>query len=204
MPNRTSPIVDKSPEALWAGVCFAALLVLSILFTVALSRPAAPGSFGIPHPDFATMLRGGDGVARHGHLLWLGWAIGAAQIVLFAVMMALGARRGPSCDGDVSGGGLRGLGWPLAAVTAGCLGVWTLLMVTYAGYLEDPDPGLVMALPAPTATMIYALWALPVLFAVLYVAGFRRWVYSPADQAAFEALVRKRQAAEAGHGDGGA
>ncbi|MEO1088762.1 MAG: hypothetical protein AAFY88_31415 [Acidobacteriota bacterium] len=197
MPKSAPSSSEKSPEGLWAAVSFAALLALSLLFALALTRPSVPGSFGIPHPDFATMLRGGDGVARHGDMLWLGWAIGAAQIVVFAVLMAFGARRGPSFGGDVSGGGLRGLGWPLVAVTAGCLGVWTLLMVTYADYLHDPDPALVLALPAPTATMIYALWALPVLFAVLYVAGFRRWVYSPADQAAFEALVRKRQAAEA-------
>lgn len=188
---------------MWAGVSFGVLVVLSILFTYALAQPAVPGSFGIPHPDFQTMLRGGDGEARHGGMLWLGWAFGAAQIVLFAVLMAFGARRGPSLGGDTSGLGLRGLGWPLTVVTVGCLGVWTLLMVSYGRYLGDPDPALYFALPAPAATMLYLLWSVPVFFAVLYVVGFRRWVYSQDDEAAFMALVEKRHAAQNMPPDGG-
>ena len=196
-----SPKKDLSAEDLWAKLSLAALVALSALVAYALffTSPAT-GSHGLPHPDVTGMLRGGSGVDRHGPLLLIGWAIGVAEILFFGALMALGARRGPSLGGPAAGQpgsrtGLRGLGAPMSIGLVVALGVWTLLMVSYAGYLDDPEPALYLALPAPTATMLYLLWGVPLIFAALYVIGFRRWVYSPEDEAAFTALVEKRRAA---------
>lgn len=169
-------------------------MLLAALFAYALFFTSpAPGSHGAPHPEISGMLRGGSGAERHGPMLLLGWAIGAAEILLFSALMALGARRGPGLRGPVSRTGLRGLGSPLLLGLLATLATWTLLIVGYSRFLEDPEPALYLALPAPTATMLYLLWAVPLFFAVLYVAGFRRWVFSLGDEAAFAALVEKRR-----------
>ncbi len=127
-------------------------------------------------------------------MLGLGWAIGAAEILLCVFLIALGARRGGPRATEASG--LHGLGWRLAISLVAYLGVWTLLMVAYARYLHDPAPDLILALPAPTAIMLYLLWPLPLVFSGFYVFGFRRWVFSEQDEAAFRNLVEQRRARE--------
>ena len=77
---------------------------------------------------------------RSADILWLGWTAGVLEILLFALFVALGARRG---------GGLRGLGVWLACGTAVYIAVWTWLVVAYRGYVDDPAPALFLALPAP-------------------------------------------------------
>lgn len=123
----------------------------------------------------------------HGRILWLGWAAGVLEILLFAGLVALGVRRG---------GGLRGLGVPLACGTAAYIAVWTWLVVAYRGYQSDPSPALFLALPAPTAIMLYVLWPMPLVFVIFFVAGFRRWVLTEDDEAEFERLVARRRARE--------
>jgi hypothetical protein len=49
-----------------------------------------------------------------------------------------------------------------------------------------------LALPLPTAWMIYGLWAAPVFFIVLYATAFDRWTYTDADRARFAELLAAR------------
>lgn len=180
-----------------AFALFAAALALGALFAAALLIPEAAGGQVAVHPDHPTLLQGGSGAERHGPILWLGWGVGTLEILLFVAFLALGARRGAS---------LRGLGKPLLWGTAAYLAVWTWLILAYRGYASragDADPSLFLALPAPTAIMLYVLWPVPVIFVVFFVAGFRRWVLTEEDQAAFERLVARRRAREASAQEGG-
>ncbi|MEM6797650.1 MAG: hypothetical protein AAF725_27025, partial [Acidobacteriota bacterium] len=162
-------------------------------FALALSRPPSFMSEGLPHPEHETMMQGASGRERHGSVLILGWAVGCAQILLTSTLLALGARRGPGSAGQ--GPGLRGLGWLLSAATVIFLLVWSYSMLAYRRYLVNPDPFLVLGLPEPTAAMLYLLWPIPpLLLAGFFVAGFRRFIFSPSDQDAFAELVARRRA----------
>jgi hypothetical protein len=37
--------------------------------------------------------------------------------------------------------------------------------------------------------MLFVLWPIPMLFVVLYVVGFERWIWSPADREEFDRIV---------------
>ncbi len=183
---------DRTSDTPWATAVLICTLLLAALFIYALFVPPAVNSRGMPHAEYSSMLQGASGIERHGSILWLGWAIGAAEILLCFALVALGARRG--ADSDRSAGSLNGLGGPLVACLIAVLGVWTLLMVTYARYLHDPSPDLILALPAPTAVMLYLLWPVPLVLAGFYVVGFRRWVFSERDEESFRLLVERRRA----------
>lgn len=191
-----SPVTPQATsEDRWALAVAACALLLAGLFAYALFVPPAANSRGLPHPELSTLLQGGSGVERHGSLLWLGWAVGVVEILLFVALVALGARRERSARTTADGaGGLRGLAWPLAAGLAAYLATWTFLMVVYARGLGGPAPDLFLALPPATAVMLYLVWPLPLVFAAFYVVGFRRWVFSGQDEADFQALVARRRA----------
>lgn len=171
---------------------FVLLLLYGALLVAAFLTPPPDGSHGAAHPDFATMLTGGD-PQRHAPTLWLGWGVGLTQILLTSAMIALGMRR----PGDGFAGDLRGLGKPLMGGTLLYAVVWTFLILTYQGSMDGGSGTLYLALPAPTAVMIYLLWPVPLVFAAFFVFGFRRWVLSEEDQEAFARIVARRQAAQA-------
>jgi hypothetical protein len=168
---------------------FALILALAVL-VVGIGL-AAGDTHPTVHPAFAGMTQGGDGAARHDDItLLLGWAFGAVTIALFAALMAFGARR------NRYAGSLRR--FLLLGVLAH-LTVWTALVWLYRGYragLHDPSPQLFLAFPAPTAVMLYLMLPVPVVFVLYFVLGFRRWVLTPEDQAAYERLLEARDKPE--------
>ncbi len=175
------------PAGFVFGIVFATTVALSTLLVLAFLKPEAEAGHVKLHADFPTMLQGGSGVVRHGDLLWLGWGVGILEILLFVGLLAVGARRG---------GRLHGLGLPLLIGTVAYLGIWTWLMLAYRSSLGETAPNFFLALPAPTAIMLYVLWPVPVVFVGCFVFGFRRWVLTREDQAAFEQLVARRRARE--------
>jgi hypothetical protein len=146
--------------------------------------PQVEGGNGVVHAEFSSMWHGGSGIARHGHVIWLGWLLGVASMVMFVVLMAFGARKGER---------LRGLGPPLLAGTAVYLGAWTWLCLAYADYLKEASHPLVAALPVPTAIMLYVLFPVSVVFNLFFVIGFKRWILSPEDFARYQRLLTEKR-----------
>ncbi len=65
-------------------------------------------------------------------------------------------------------------------------------MLTYHGTMQDGGGAFILAFPIPSAILLYVLWPLMGLFTLCFVIGFRRWVLSDDDLAAFERLAAKR------------
>ena len=166
-----------------AQCLFVIVLAMCGLIAVVLWIPEADGGHGMEHPNFATMKRGGDGPEPL--VLWLGWGWGVLQILLIVGLMGLGARKGEDC---------RGLWMPLFVGGAAFVGLWTYLVLTYVDYVSDPDPAMLLGFPLPSALVLYGIWALPAIFAVYFVLGFKRWVLTDADLAEFEAMMAKKEA----------
>ena len=164
----------------------ALVLVLAGLLGVALMTPEPPGGHGTLHPEYTSMLSGGQGHERHGPILPLAWAIGTVQILLFVALMLMGLRRRDGLP--------KGLAKPFLLSTLAYLAAWTAVILAYGAYMRQTSHGLWLALPAPTALMLYVLWPVPIAFALIYVFGFRRFVLSEEDQEAFQELVARRRA----------
>ncbi|MCZ6696403.1 MAG: hypothetical protein O7A63_07685 [Acidobacteria bacterium] len=173
--------LDRVPLAL--------TLLMLVVIGFAAFVPEIPGVYGSPHPDFPGMLRGGPGPERHDGILWIGWLFGLLQIALFVTLMIIGARRG----GRPSGATV-----PLVFCGAIQAAVWTSIVLTYRGAMQDGAGAFILAFPIPSAILLYVLWPLMGLFTLCFVVGFRRWVLSDEDLAAFERLVAARARRENG------
>ena len=159
------------------------LLLLVTVTTAILLTPEVGDVGGKPHDQFATMSSGGSGVERHENVLWLGGLFGAVTLLFLVALMGFGARKGASS---------RGLHGPLLVSLALSLGAWVWLLVSYTHYLRGDSETFFLALPAPSAVMLYALFPLTILFNLLYVVGFDRWVLTPKDYEDYERLLAQR------------
>lgn len=157
-------------------VLFVAVLALCAVVTWIAFLPDA-GVGGVAHPEHSTMRHGGSG-DRHDGVLWVGWLFGVAMFGVFVALIAFGARHR-----------IRDIGPWLGLATAAVIGAWTWVVFAYRDYLGDPDPALYLALPAPTAIMIYLFWPLGGAFVLFFVLGFHRWVLSDDDFETYKRLV---------------
>lgn len=161
-----------------------AALALAMLVGLLALLEAPPGLGGGLHPALATMRQGGEG---SGAVLVLGWVLGCAVILCFAALVHFGG---------VRGAGRAPLARLLRVVTVLYLGAWSWLVWAYHAALGHPEPHLVLAMPRATAIMLFVFWPVSMLFSALFVIGFRRWVLTPEEEAAFERLLRDRAPAE--------
>jgi len=77
----------------------ALLLSFWLVLLVILFAPAPPDSTGFAHPrhaaladakDVPAMNQGGDGLKRHGHILWPGWLLAAVLVAVLTDMLPFG------------------------------------------------------------------------------------------------------------------
>jgi len=144
----------------------------------------APTSRGVEHSKFETMREGGS-EARHGHrVLMLGWAFAVLQIALYVGCLVLG-----------TGGGMKRRGFVALLILSGFAyaGVFTLMVTVYAQTIRTAETEFLGSFPAATSWMLYALWPIPLLFVLCYVAGFSRWVWTPINRRRFEEILAARE-----------
>jgi hypothetical protein len=151
--------------------------------TLILDKP--DNAAGVVHPTYAPMRHGGAGVERHGGAPFVvGTIYGVLIIGMLVGLMALGARKAGRLSPRT-----------IAAFSIGFLlhvGVFLTMMISYRAYMQGGARPQFLALPLPTAWMIYGLWAAPVFFIVLYATAFDRWTYTDADRARFAELLAAR------------
>ena len=160
------------------------LLLVIVAVALLLSTPELGDVGGKPHERFSTMASGGSGSARHSNVLWLGGLFGAAALVYCVALMAFGARKDSS---------LRGLGKPLAASLGVSLAFWVWLLVSYARTMDGGAVSFFLTLPGPSAIMLYGLFPVTILFNLLYVIGYNRWILSADDYQEYKRLVERIQ-----------
>ena len=186
------------PRNRWSttAVLFVLLVGMCALVVVAGLLDEVPSQRGLAHPDYPTMAMGGAPAARHGSVLWLGWAFGAMSIAIFQGLIDWSLRRG----------GTSGRPQARRAFLAGGLGlqaVFLALVVSYRAFMADPlGAGLVLGFPVPSAWMMYGVWGAPLILVLLYVWRFEAWIWSAADEEEFHRLVKAygdRRASGGGH-----
>jgi len=161
---------------------FALLLGMCVVIGITLLSEPPENNHGFAHPKFAdSMLQGGDGRQRHESIRWMGLVYGALQIVFFVSCLVLGVRERSRCR--------------LAFVLCGAvyLATFCLMVVADHFYVGSQDPQLFLGFPLPTAIMLYGVSGAPLLFLLMYVIQFDRWILKPEELRRFEELVREKR-----------
>lgn len=188
-------------QGLMFACCLGLLFVLVMAFTIE-ERPAVETvdtetqevstsyqGHGVAHPEYSTMLRGGSGKDRHDHVLWLGWFFGAVISTLFVSCLAFGARRK-----DVVGP----LKVPIAIGGVIYVLIWTAIVWSYRGYMNGDTEGRFLALPIPTAWMVYGFWLFPVFFIVFFVVTYDKHFWNDELESEFNAILEAKKKREEG------
>lgn len=163
------------------------LIAMAVCIAIAFALGAPEGAGGVAHPTIGNMSIGGPGEARHARVFGVAWAFGACMILLFSTCLALGASKG---------GKVGGIKIYLFVGVALHLAAFSAVMMAYRPYMVDGTAPFVGSFPLPSAIMLYALWGAPVYFVLLYVIGFKRFIFSEEDEVKFAAIVKASRARE--------
>ncbi len=155
------------------------LLLIAGLIGWVLISPEPAMSTGGPHPTVAGMDVGGDGLARVEPIFVLGFLLLALFVILVHLLVAL----------SVSQRNRTTVFWLLLSGT-GLVSLWVYwrLFSSYTHFLETGETEFFLGFPVASAWMMFGIWLSGALFAVIYVIGFRRFVFTAEDEAAYDLL----------------
>lgn len=166
---------------------FVVLLLLCALVLYMSTLEEVHSQRGVVHADFETMQQAGAPEARHGSIVWFGWAYGALVITFFIGLIDLALARG----GKPGPAAARRTVWILGGVLQL---VFLALVQSYRSFMVDPLQPPVLFFPEPTSWMMYGIWGFPMLFVALYILKFETWILTPEEEAEFAKLEAKMDA----------
>lgn len=169
----------KTIHYLYALICIFLLIILFLFFTGPPSNVT-----GQPHPDFETMLSGGDSLSTTSTTHILGYLFGLCTVMTLCVFLIQGAIRKNSLEA------IRP--WLLFSSLVYIV-VYTLTFLSDTNYVATGHTDFFNGWPLPTAWMIFGMWAAPVLFVCIYVFKFRDWILPVEDEERFYDLVAERK-----------
>ena len=164
--------IKFAKQILIAAIC------LSVVMGIAYLIPELGLTKGQAHAQFITIRQGG--VPHGSAVIWLGWVFGIITLILVFSLYSLGAAHQNK---------LRGLGKPFALVFALTAAAWTGIVVTYQGYLSNPDQALLFGFPLPTGLMIFVMTPLMVLINILFVTRFPTSILTAEDLEKYKQLL---------------
>lgn len=155
-----------------------------VLFAVVSPDDVYPGA--VKHPQHKAMHVAGPAADFDGRILGAGTIAGVLIISIFLLCLLLGSGKNGATPQFVA-----------LVVVAGSLliGVFVTMSSTIRDYLTSGSPEIVGGFPIPTAWMVIGISMTPMLFLLIYVAGFRRWVMTEDDRKQLETLVAQQKAA---------
>lgn len=106
-----------------------------------------------------------------------GVAVGVFTLIAAGVCFSMGVKRIAVRD--------------IAIATVLSLIAFVGMMVAYRGYAATDTHVVSGWFPSPTNWQFFGLGLLQAAFVVVWVVGFRRWVFSTADQAKFDGLMER-------------
>jgi hypothetical protein len=172
-------------------VVFVILLALAALAVWISSIEPPPNATGVAHAMIAGMKQGGDGLQRAEPVFVLGTLFG---LLIFGAALSAVYLGVPEA--------YRSAAFKLGFSICACLLLlsWFGLVWTYHNYIHDPTAsGFFLGFPAPTAWLLYGIWLAPFGLIVLYIYGYRRWIFPPEAEEKFKQLMAERSK-DADHG----
>ena len=160
-------------------VIFALLIGILVLLLSLLASGGVEGATGMAHAVIPGMSVGGDGLARLGGA---GWRIALIQVLALLLIHALIALGVPARHRTRMFWVLLGIGCVIS------LSVWLAMYSSYRAYLGTGETKLLLGFPLPTSIMLFGVFLGGSYLCGLYIWGFRRFVLTEEDEAAYEAL----------------
>lgn len=166
-------------QSFWIGT----ILLLGIgecilLFMMYMIEPTANAT-GLAHPSIPSMAIGGDS-SRYAPISNLAFIFQTLVIAQAHALFALGVKESR-----------RDLPFNIALFVCFVCGwiVWWQMHTEYEAYLLSGDPKYIFGFPEATAWQVYGIWGAGLSLVALYAIGFKRYVWSEADEAKFKALI---------------
>lgn len=172
------------------AILLAVLLALwGVIFYAVMSPPQNYPGAGT-HPGQSEMHVAGSAAEFDAGMIVAGAVAGVLMICVLLLCLLLGTGK--------NGANRKFLG--LVAVSS-CPLIVAFLAVTcsFQSYLTDPSPPLFAGFPIPTAWMVYGISLSPLIFLVIYIGGFHRWVMTASDQQRLDELVASGKQHAAGN-----
>ena len=161
-----------------------AILTLSLVCVVLLiaigQAPPVANAAGIAHDSIPSMRAGGDGAARLAHIGSYAFYFQCAVLTQFVgfILLGISEKRRDT-----------GLYITLAASLLVLLFVWYKIYDSHQIFLATNNTEYFLGFPTAAAWQVYGVWLSGIPLVVFYVAGFKKYIYSDEDEAAFEKLI---------------
>ncbi len=163
------------------------LVMAGITLFVLLSEPS-PNASGMVHPTIDGMKVGGDGAERLAPIGTAPYWFQFVFILLVGMMLYLGvSERNRTLFAKIG----------LLAFVILAEFVWYMTYETYLDFLVTGDPQIAFGYPIASNWSLWGIWLSFVAFSVFYSLGFRRFIFTNADQKAFEDLVKETKSTQA-------
>ena len=130
------------------------------------------------------MQRGPEGIERHGAIIWAGLSFAIFQVCFFVGLIALSLNKQ---------GRLGTFKKPLFLGLFLLVCTFCLIMFTYLIYARAGTGPLIGSFPRPTAVMLYVLWPVQIIFAIIYIYYFDRALFTAEDLERFQHLGKARK-----------
>lgn len=164
---------------------FVISVLMGLLLIAIMLADSVPNAGGLPHPNHPGMQVGEDGAVRLANIGTFAFLFQSLLLLLVICLSILGVtdrRRSPE----------------LLAYMAGSLVfmlfVWWQMYSGHQQFLETGETSYFMGFPSATAWQVYGTWLGAIPLILIYSLGFRKYIYTAEDEAAFEELVKEAQA----------
>ena len=174
------PVNPMRPIPVLLGLLAGLLALCALIF----STPEPVNGHGMAHHAVDGMRQAGDARQQSEPVFRAGYLLGVLIYLIISALVYIGV---PQAKRD------RKLRLAHSAATLTVLGMWSLLMYLFRQYLLTGDPTIVFGFPLPTLVMLLGVWIAPMSFSLIYILGFRRWVFTPEDEKTFRELLESKQ-----------
>lgn len=161
---------------------FAISVVMGLLLIAMLLAESVPNAGGGPHPLHPGMQVGEDGAARLEHIGAFAFLFQSLLLLLVVCLSMLGIT-----DRNRSPQLLAYMG----ASYGFMLFAWWQMYAGHQEYLATGETDYFMGFPTATAWQVYGTWLGAIPLILIYTLGFRKYIYTAEDEAAFNKLLEE-------------
>jgi len=165
-------------------VIFTLCLLLGLLLVAIMLADEVTNAGGVPHSEIAGMTAGGDGALRLEHIGIYAFLFQSLLLLLIVCLCALGVSP-------------RYRSTAFYRYMALCYGlmlfIWWQMYSGHQQFLQTDEVTYFMGFPTPSAWQMYGTWLGAIPLMLIYTLGFRKFIYTQADDEAFQALLSKHK-----------
>ncbi len=160
----------------------AVLGIISAILLILISLSPAEAPMVLPHPTIPKINIGGDGSERMANIGLYAFLLQCAVLGQYICLIILSVSPRYRSNGFY----LVVLGTFAAMVF-----VWIKTYYGHQAFLETGETEYFLGFPTATAWQTYGIWLAAIPLTLLYSIGFKKFIYTKEDEAAFEALLKE-------------